>query len=124
MWLICQIRVIPTIKTLKCYPLNKNRQLQTPCLGKSPGPDNEVILTCFDIFDIFVCLNVYRCNDICRGKTNSRTISEPPKNNSGLYTGFMVIMISSSRLVEKNPEYSRRTLIPWCVNQLLNHVGV
>jgi hypothetical protein len=35
-WLICQIRVIPTIKTLIFYPLKKNRQLQTPCLGKIP----------------------------------------------------------------------------------------
>ena len=48
-----------------------------------PGPNNEVILTCFDLFDIFVCI-YFRCDDICRGKSNSKTISEPLKNNSGL----------------------------------------
>jgi hypothetical protein len=50
------------------------------CLGLllGSGPNNEVILTCFDLFDIFL-VNVYRWNDICRGKSNSITISEPPK---------------------------------------------
>ena len=38
------------------------------------------------IFSTFLFVNVYRCSDICRGKTNSRTISEPSKNNSGLHT--------------------------------------
>jgi hypothetical protein len=31
------------------------------------------------IFSTFLFVNVYSCNDICREKTNSRTISEPPK---------------------------------------------
>ena len=51
------------------------------CLGLflGPGPDNEVILTCFDLFDIFVCINVYRCNDICREKLTVEPFRNTPK---------------------------------------------